>query len=76
MTRTWLITGASRGLGRAFAKAALERGDRVAGLARGDLPEGVEPYRVDVTDRAAVFAAFDARRALGRSTSSSTTPGR
>ncbi len=60
MSRTWLITGASRGLGRAFAKAALERGDRVAGLARGDLPEGVEPYRVDVTDRDAVFAAFDA----------------
>jgi NAD(P)-dependent dehydrogenase (short-subunit alcohol dehydrogenase family) len=60
MIRTWLITGASRGLGRAFAKAALERGDRVVGLARGDLPEGVEPYRVDVTDRAAVFAAFDA----------------
>jgi NAD(P)-dependent dehydrogenase (short-subunit alcohol dehydrogenase family) len=60
MTRTWLITGASRGLGRAFAQAALARGDRVAGLARGELPEGVEPYRLDVRDRAAVFAAFEA----------------
>ena len=59
MPRTWLITGASRGLGRAFAQAALARGDRVAGLARGELPEGVEPYRVDVTDRSAVFAAFE-----------------
>ena len=66
MSRTWLITGASRGLGRAFAQAALERGDRVAGLARADLPEGVLPFRVDVTDRAAVFAAVAAAtEALG-----------
>jgi NAD(P)-dependent dehydrogenase (short-subunit alcohol dehydrogenase family) len=30
----WLITGASRGLGRAFAEAALERGDKVAMTSR------------------------------------------
>lgn len=60
MPRTWLITGASRGLGRAFAQAALERGDRVVGLARdgAGVPEGAVPIRVDVTDRAAVGAAI------------------
>lgn len=34
MTRTWFITGTSRGLGRAFAEAALGRGDRVVATAR------------------------------------------
>ena len=34
MARTWLITGTSRGFGRAWAEAALERGDRVVGTAR------------------------------------------
>lgn len=32
--RTWIITGASSGLGRALADAALEAGERVAGTAR------------------------------------------
>lgn len=32
--RTWLITGASAGLGRALAEAALAAGERVAGTAR------------------------------------------
>lgn len=32
--KRWLITGASRGLGRAFAEAALERGDKVAVTSR------------------------------------------
>jgi NAD(P)-dependent dehydrogenase (short-subunit alcohol dehydrogenase family) len=32
--KTWLITGASRGFGREFARAALRRGDRVAATAR------------------------------------------
>ncbi len=32
--KTWFITGASRGLGRAFAEAALQRGDRVAATSR------------------------------------------
>ncbi|MFD0274377.1 SDR family NAD(P)-dependent oxidoreductase [Kitasatospora sp. NPDC127111] len=64
--RVWFITGASRGLGRAFADAALAAGDRVAVLARtaGPLeelaaahPGRVLPLTVDVTDRDAVFAA-------------------
>ncbi|NUT42242.1 MAG: SDR family oxidoreductase [Thermoactinospora sp.] len=64
--RTWFITGASRGLGRAYAVAALERGDQVVAVsrsaARGDFDEvhgdRVLPLAVDVTDRAAVFAVM------------------
>jgi NAD(P)-dependent dehydrogenase (short-subunit alcohol dehydrogenase family) len=64
--RTWFITGASRGLGHAFALAALERGDRVAAAARttatfdGTYGDRLLPLSVDVTDRAAVFTAVDA----------------
>ncbi|MCW3469807.1 SDR family NAD(P)-dependent oxidoreductase [Rhodococcus pyridinivorans] len=67
--RTWLITGASRGLGREFARAALSRGDNVVAVSRSiesaDLPR--DPERLlrlpaDVTDRTAVFAAFDTTR--------------
>ncbi|RKN32175.1 SDR family oxidoreductase [Micromonospora musae] len=65
--RTWFITGASRGLGRAFAIAALERGDRVAAAARTisrhDFDERhgdrLLALTLDVTDRAAVFAAVE-----------------
>jgi NAD(P)-dependent dehydrogenase (short-subunit alcohol dehydrogenase family) len=66
--RVWLITGASRGLGRAFAEAALAAGDRVAALARSqaDLEtlaaghgDRALPLPVDVTDRTAVFAAVE-----------------
>ena len=32
--RTWFITGSSRGFGREWAIAALERGDNVAATAR------------------------------------------
>ncbi|MCG6498726.1 SDR family NAD(P)-dependent oxidoreductase [Kitasatospora sp. A2-31] len=65
-SRVWLVTGASRGLGRAFTEAALAAGDRVAAAARTlapleDLaaahPSRVLPLQVDVTDRDAVFAA-------------------
>src|SRR5215207_9805203 len=64
--KTWFITGASRGFGREWTIAALERGDRVAATARdvstlddlaqkyGDL---LLPIELDVTDRAADFAA-------------------
>ncbi|MBX9617467.1 MAG: SDR family NAD(P)-dependent oxidoreductase [Caulobacteraceae bacterium] len=74
--KTWLVTGANRGLGRVFATAALERGDRVAATARDvsglvDLVarfgDAVVPLRLDVTDRAACFAVVEqANRALGR----------
>jgi NAD(P)-dependent dehydrogenase (short-subunit alcohol dehydrogenase family) len=74
--RVWLITGASRGLGRQWAIAALERGERVAATTRNlvslaDLHqtygEAVYPIRLDVTDRAACFAAVHAvRERFGR----------
>jgi NAD(P)-dependent dehydrogenase (short-subunit alcohol dehydrogenase family) len=72
----WLITGANRGLGREFALAALERGDRVAVTAR--TPEGLAdlvarfgaqavPLTLDITDRAACFAAVaQAQAELGQ----------
>lgn len=75
-SRTWFITGASRGLGRAFTEAALAAGDRVVGVARDvsplddlakDNPGRVLPLSVDVTDRAAVFEAVGkAVRHFGR----------
>ena len=34
MAKTWFITGASRGFGREWTIAALERGDTVAATAR------------------------------------------
>ncbi|WP_051407483.1 SDR family oxidoreductase [Nocardia sp. CNY236] len=63
--RTWFITGASRGLGRAFTRAALERGDRVVAVARTidavDFDEShgerLLPLALDLTDRTAVFGA-------------------
>ncbi|MCP2266937.1 SDR family NAD(P)-dependent oxidoreductase [Promicromonospora thailandica] len=69
MSRVWFVTGAGRGLGRAIATAALERGDRVAATARDpraldDLvaahPDAVVPLRLDVTDAAAAGAAVRA----------------
>jgi NAD(P)-dependent dehydrogenase (short-subunit alcohol dehydrogenase family) len=58
MKKTWLITGASRGFGRVWAEAALERGDQVAATARklGDIGDftkrfgdAVLPLALDVT---------------------------
>src|SRR5215469_6117542 len=34
MRKTWLITGSSRGLGRALAEAVLESGDKLVATAR------------------------------------------
>jgi NAD(P)-dependent dehydrogenase (short-subunit alcohol dehydrogenase family) len=65
MSKTWLITGTSRGFGREWAVAALERGDSVAATARdvSSLDELVAahgdrvlPISLDVTDREADFA--------------------
>ncbi len=65
-SKVWFITGASRGFGREWAEAALERGDRVAASARnpdtlGELTErygeNVLALQLDVTDRAAAFVA-------------------
>jgi NAD(P)-dependent dehydrogenase (short-subunit alcohol dehydrogenase family) len=68
-TRTWFITGASRGFGREWAIAALERGDSVAATARdtGTLDDLVQrfgdkilPLKLDVNDRSAVLDAVAA----------------
>ena len=72
MTRTWLVTGSSRGLGRALVQAVLESGDRVAATARdpGTLADLLDiggdriiTLPLDVTDEAqakrAVSAAVD-----------------
>jgi NAD(P)-dependent dehydrogenase (short-subunit alcohol dehydrogenase family) len=64
--KTWFITGASRGFGREWSIAALERGDSVAATARdtSTLKDLAEKYgdrflglQLDVNDRAADFAA-------------------
>jgi NAD(P)-dependent dehydrogenase (short-subunit alcohol dehydrogenase family) len=62
--KTWLITGTSRGFGREWTVAALERGDRVVATARNldslkDLEErhseSILALALDVTDRSSVF---------------------
>ena len=67
--KVWFITGTSRGFGREWASAALERGDKVAATARNvasldDLVatygESIMPIDLDVTDRDADFAAVAA----------------
>lgn len=75
MSKIWFITGTSRGLGRSWATAALERGDRVAATARDistltDLltrfDEAILPLELDVTDRAAgINAVEQAHRHFG-----------
>ena len=74
--KTWLVTGSSRGFGRAIARAALERGDQVVATARRpeQLDDLVETYggrirttALDVTDaRAARDAVAVATGAFGR----------
>ncbi|MEU0135733.1 SDR family NAD(P)-dependent oxidoreductase [Streptomyces sp. NPDC006296] len=66
--RVWLITGASRGLGRAFAEAALAGGDRVVAAARDvrplaelneKYPAHLVPLPLDVADRQGVFDGME-----------------
>src|ERR1700721_1754937 len=74
--KTWFITGTSRGFGREWASAALDRGDQVAATARnlGSLDDlvakygdAILPIKLDVTDRAAAFAALrQAHQRFGR----------
>jgi NAD(P)-dependent dehydrogenase (short-subunit alcohol dehydrogenase family) len=73
MSKIWLVTGSSRGLGRALTEAVLAAGDRVVGTARKpeQLDDLVTKYgdqlravALDVTDadaaRAAVRTAVEA----------------
>jgi NAD(P)-dependent dehydrogenase (short-subunit alcohol dehydrogenase family) len=64
--KTWFITGTSRGFGREWAIAALDRGDKVAATARDtssldDLAkkygDALLPIALDVNDHDADFAA-------------------
>ncbi|WP_406315217.1 SDR family NAD(P)-dependent oxidoreductase [Streptosporangium sp. NBC_01639] len=74
--RVWFITGASRGLGRAFAEEALAAGDHVVAAARniepledlaGEHPDDLVRLPLDVSDRQAVFEGVErAVAAFGR----------
>jgi NAD(P)-dependent dehydrogenase (short-subunit alcohol dehydrogenase family) len=65
MTQVWLITGSSRGLGRALTAAVLAAGHRVVATARDpkslqDLAgERLRTFALDVTDPAAARAAVE-----------------
>jgi len=68
VSKTFLITGVSSGLGRSFATAALEAGHRVAGTVRdaGQMaafealaPGRATPMLLDVTDDKAVLDVVD-----------------
>ncbi|MHC4051920.1 SDR family NAD(P)-dependent oxidoreductase [Bradyrhizobium sp. 25ACV] len=67
MSKTWFVSGASRGLGRAIVEAALTAGDRVLASARDPKPlepllarfgETLQLATLDVTDEAAAHAAI------------------
>jgi len=69
--KIWFITGTSKGFGREFALAALERGDKVAATARDTstlapladrFGDAVLPLQLDVTDRAQVFNSVAATK--------------
>ncbi|GIF73640.1 SDR family NAD(P)-dependent oxidoreductase [Asanoa siamensis] len=76
MTKTWLVTGSSRGIGRAICTAALDNGDNVVATARrpADLddlveqdPDRVRAVALDVSDPAAAQHAVEtAIDAFGR----------
>jgi NAD(P)-dependent dehydrogenase (short-subunit alcohol dehydrogenase family) len=69
MAKVWFITGTSKGFGRIWAQAALERGDQVIATARkvdtltpllDEYGDSVLALALDVTDRAAVERAIAA----------------
>ena len=71
MSKTIFITGASRGFGKIWAEAFLERGDKVVATARdlstldglvAKFGSSILPIQLDVNDRAADFAAVKQAR--------------
>ncbi len=59
MSRTFLVTGASKGIGLALAHRLVRGGDHVVGLARGDAPDFPGTFRrVDLADADATEAAI------------------
>ncbi|HEY4918334.1 MAG TPA: SDR family oxidoreductase [Solirubrobacteraceae bacterium] len=69
MAKVWFITGTSKGFGRIWAQAALERGDQVIATARqvdtltpllDEYGDSVLALALDVTDRAAIERAIAA----------------
>ena len=76
MSKVWFITGTSKGFGRVWAEAALERGDRVVATARNAdtltplveaYGDSVLPLALDVQDKAAIDAAVkQAHERFGR----------
>ena len=76
MSKVWLITGSSRGMGRAIAEAVLSAGDRLVATARNPAQlselvakfgDQVRAVALDVTDEAAIAQAVQtALSAFGR----------
>ncbi len=70
-TKTWFITGISRGLGREFASQLIARGDRVIGTTRDGRSDLTGPagsltvFALDVTDGDAVRKVVDSAFATG-----------
>src|SRR5437660_11991072 len=69
MAQVWLVTGSSRGLGRAIVEAGLAAGNKVLATARDiesvhDLSEGhgdqIKLFALDVTDESAAASAVKA----------------
>lgn len=68
MSKTWFITGSSRGLGRSITEAVLAKGDNVAATARNpkqliDLvekfPNQILALQLDVSDRVQIHKAVE-----------------
>ncbi len=66
MTKTWFITGISRGLGKALAQAAVRNGDTVIGTVRSGTPDiapgpgALHVLPLEITDPAAITATIAA----------------
>jgi len=64
-SRSVLVTGGNRGIGLAIAQAFMAQGDNVAITYRsGAVPEGFLGVKADVTDTAAIEAAFAEAEAI------------